>query len=396
MENISITGDRLLVISVKKTSCPDYRWKVEHDIPLPNLPYSLTMKRSDPTACSMKTTSTDEYGRVTTDKTVWSNFLTDNSTYFRSTNDLLDAKMASFLDHKSNKLLSKIKAQSLPIIMLYKERKETGRLLTMFADHLKFFMANWRHPTRVLKQLRWDYSSMSAKRLRTLKKRVMAADTLGNAWLQYRFAWRPLISDIASSLSAAADFEKKLHSFSQRVGDRFSFSVNNDVGNFGHDVGLIYHGQRDGWYGMTVNYVISDSTLSALGSLMDIPTTIWDAVPWSFVIDWAVDISTYLDLRNATMGTAFSSGCSSLFYKQTVSSPANYRTYYPSQLQYTLGVKPRRLYEVNGALAREDVSFTRSVLTSFPEPKLEYPLAASFTHLVDIFALVGQRFVKRL
>lgn len=399
MENVSITNGRLLVINVIKAKCPNFRNLVEAGLPLPDLPYSLTIKRSDPVAVSMSTVETSLRGKevvTTTSQYAWTSFMTDNSTNFQTVNALLASKMDDFARSKSNKLLSKIKSQSLPIIMLYKERKETGQLLTKFADHILYFLKNWKHPTRVLKQLRWDYSSKSTKWMRHLKRRIMACDTFGNAWNQYRFAWLPLVNDISEALKAASEYEKKIHTFSARVGDKFQFEVDKDVGTLGYDVGYIMHGVREGWYGMTVNYGISDTTLSALGSFMDIPTTIWDSVPWSFVIDWAVSISQYLDLQNATIGTSFSSGCTSVFYKQTVTSPGSYRTYYPDVVRYNIGVTPRRIYTITGGPSRSDVSFNRTVMTSFPRPRLEYPLNASFTHLVDTFTLISQRLIRHL
>lgn len=396
MENVNITSGRLLRINVVKNKCPDFRQRIANGIPLPNLPYSLAISKSDPVKVEMTTVEVDEYGKTRTSVDSWSTFMSDNSANFQAIDGLLASKLTEFSNHKSNKLLSKIKAQSLPIIMLYKERKETGRLLTKLADHITYFLKNWKHPTRVLKQLQWDYSSKSTKWLRTLKKRVVTCDTFGNAWLEYRFAWLPLINDISDSLKSASEFEKKIHTFSTRVGDEFHFKVDKDVGSLGYDVGDIMHGVREGWYGMVVNYGISDTTLSALGSLMDIPTTLWDSVPWSFVIDWAVNISQYLDLRNATIGTQFSSGCTSVFYKQTVTSPGSYRTYYPDVIRYNIGVKPRRLYTKTGGPSRSDVSFTRTVMTSFPSPKLEYPLNMSYTHLVDSFSLISQRLMRHL
>lgn len=307
----------------------------------------------------------------------------------------LESRMTSLLDYKTNKLLSKIKAQSLPLLMMYKERHETGKLVLGTLDTFMYCLKNLRHPKRVLFKLGvYDPQVHTYKLLKSLRKRTMSCKTAGEAWLQYRYAWLPLILDIQESLKAASEFEKKIHTFTNRVGSKFQFKVSDYTLN-PYNSKLIWGGrqagERKGHFAMGVYYSITDSSLQAASSLMDIPTTVWDMVPYSFVIDWFVDISTYLDLQNATIGTSFTSGWSSIFYTQKCYQTDVEVAYSPDIIRWMLsrsgGVTRWDKFHY---LPRVDVYFERKVLNSFPPPKLEYPMKTSLIHGIDTFFLIGQ------
>lgn len=390
MEDCNITSPYLDVVTVGKTKFPQYHEYVEKGWPLPNQPYSLKIKRAKPG----KTTLTIEYysdwtGRQTGIQTIdlGSGYLMDSHMMYQNAKSLADSRLAEFLDHKSNKLLSKIQAQALPLIQMYKERKETGKLVLGFLDDAIYTVRNLKHPKRILHRYGvYDAQKHNYKFLKSLKKRTLSADTAGNAWLQYRFAWTPLLHDIVDSYNAQAEREKKGKTFFNRVGDKFNFSLS-VAPDTGYGDRLLIN--REGWYGMSCSYHITDETLASVGSIDNIASALWDMGTYTFVIDWVVDISTYLGLQTATLGTSFSSGCSTLFYKDLLTFPATRYDYYPNAVTWQFGGR-RAIY--NSTISpRQDVWMKRDVLTSFPTPKLEYPLAATVKHGVDLFFLINQR-----
>lgn len=219
----------------------------------------------------------------------------------------------------------------------------------------------------------------------------MSCETAGDAWLQYRFAWKPLIHDIQDSVVAAAEYEKKMHTFFVRSGEKFEHSESVDYYNnplIGNDT---WTGKRKGWVGMGIGYTFTDITLSALSTFTNLPATAWDAVPWSFVIDRIVDVSSYLDLFDATSGAGFTNGYRTQFFTTTIVPSSNAVMYYPDIIRRFVH-RDGRTYHMsrNHCPPREDVYMKREVLYRFPDPKLIFPMSLKNEHLVDYAALLRQ------
>lgn len=398
MENYTGPGPDIDTVRVTKARFARYHEYITNGWPLPSLPYLLKISKGKARDYTLSGKFTpgllNKWDSAYKLPSSESGPALDTYTTKLVVADL-EARMVSLMDYKTNKLLSKIKAQSLPLLMMYRERHETGKLVLNALDTTLYCLKNLRHPKRVLFKLGvYDPQIHNYKFLKSLRKRTMSCKTAGEAWLQYRYAWTPLILDIQDSLRASSEFEKKLHTFTNRVGSKFSFKVSGytlNPYNSPYVWGGRQAGEREGHFGMGVYYSISDSSLSAAGSLMDIPTTVWDAVPWSFVIDWFVDISTYLDLRNATLGTSFTSGWSSIYYTQTCYQTDKEVNWRPDRFRYNLSASGGITEWDNfHYLPRVDVFFERKVLTSFPPVKLEYPMKTSVIHGIDSFFLIRQ------
>lgn len=132
-----------------------------------------------------------------------------------------------------------------------------------------------------------------------------------------------------------------------------------------------------------VFYRIDDATAALWSQFQDIPVVIWDSVPYSFVIDGLVNISQYLDLRNATMGVRFDSGYTSLKYLSVCKvTPRTFTN--PDGLADA----KRHVYTTYPS-ARYQLNFSRSILADFPSQMLEMPLLDYFnlTHITDLSAL---------
>lgn len=397
MENYTGAGPNIDIVYVEKAKFARFKEYIANDWPLPSLPYLLKISRGK--ARSYKVGGYCYPGLLNSDKGyALPPSLSGPALDAVQTKDVtsaLESRMSSLMDYKTNKLLSKIKAQSLPLIMMYRERHETGKLVTSFLDSWLYCLKNIRHPKKVLFKLGvYDPQVHNYKFLRSLRKRTMSCKTAGEAWLQYRYAWTPLILDIQEGLKASSEFEKKGKTFTNRVGSKFEFKVTGyplNPYNSKLQWGGRQAGERKGHFGCGVYYHITDSSLSALGSLMDVPTTVWDMVPYSFVVDWFVDISTYLDLRNATLGTSFTSGWASIYYTQTCYQTDKEINWSPSVLTWNLSASgSKTVYDNFHFLPRADVYFKRTVLTTFPPPKLDYPLKTSLIHGIDSFFLLAQ------
>lgn len=148
---------------------------------------------------------------------------------------------------------------------------------------------------------------------------------------------------------------------------------------------------------MRIKYSITDTSLQAITTLADPLATAWDLVPWSFIVDRFADIGSYLELRNATLGTTFRSG--SLSYKFEWNGKAEVpwvQTYYPNSLLWN-SVKGGYKYETYGVenSSMYELSTGRIVLTAFPPVQFEYPFRQGWKQVTDQIVLLRQILNKR-
>lgn len=396
MENVNIREPRLYV-NVVKTNTPNYAELVRSGAPLPDQPYALDIYRA-----GLGTWGTDtqsyEYGVPVGPLSVgtrYTGLLSDNYTECNTVKARLTARVNDVYDKRVNRLLSKIQGQSLSVGIMYRERKQTGELLTAFADKTAKTLKYWKSPAKVMQV--WGFRgkrNLSPRFTRRLRKKLAQCPDFGSVFLQYRFAWTPLWKDIEASLDASAAAESKLNQFRQAVGTPFQFEDDYDLSNLFSDSGNVWHGAIEGYVGGRVNYAISDVTLLTLGSLTNLAATAWDAVKWSFVIDRFINISQYLDLYDATIGTELLNGSMTVFYKLNVVCPKQYYTYYPDRLTWNKVRTGRKYTNVRTFPPREEVYMRRTILSEFPSPRLEYPVF-KWKHLADYFALLKQMFGKK-
>lgn len=397
MDDVSISNSsQLLLVSVHKNRFANYREYLAEGKPLPALPYSLTKTLSNGGSQSTTIKVTPLQGKyfkpsLTTSTAVVTPIFNTN-TKWQAMNSTFTAMTDEIKNNRRNKLLDKIQAQSLPLIEMYKERHQTSALILKFLDNVSFTIANFRNPKRILN--RWGVAhSTNNKSLAYLRRIGKKKISLGDKFLEYRFAWTPLYYDIEASLQAAEKGEKKFNTFKQTAGLPFYFdwSSGTDVGSDRR-----WYGQCGGWFGISVRYAISDSTLAGLSMITDPILTAWELMPWTWVIDRVADISSFLGRWNATVGTSFSSGCESFLRKQVLKPYADYTI--NETITGPSGSKANRITTVELLLApREDIAFTRTVLTAFPTPTLEFPLKqfSKYLYLTDYAAILKQRMSRR-
>lgn len=387
--NVDVSVGKRRFVFCDRHTLPNYHSLVKSGVSLPDLPYTLIKYRADP-------------GFVT-GKRLWNGFETvirpsepcfvqDNDYVRIATLPLLDEQVQRLIDGRRNKILKKIKGQSLPLLMLYKERHETGKLLTKFGDDMLFFLSHYKNPKAVLRHYglgrsKWDNNA----NIRRLYRQTMKKPSIGDAFLQYRFAWGPLYSDISDSLKAAEVAERKGKSFHQKASMNFNFHANAIPANTAYY--MSGSATVSGRFTIGYRYDITDATLAAASQIMDVETTLYDAIPYSFILDRLVNVSKYLDLRYATAGVSFSSGYESL-KKTYIFTP---RDRIAPLGPIVNGAPVMLAWNWGNVPPREDISFTRSILGAFNDPILEYPYKdfLDTKYLADYFFLIKQRFSRR-
>jgi hypothetical protein len=132
--------------------------------------------------------------------------------------------------------------------------------------------------------------------------------------LNYQFGWKPTIGDIANMLNSVTSFEQKLRLFRESLGaisNRNYLQLNRNIqksGNF--NLGDVHY--RVDWTASLSGRVkvhlkfryeplkVMTDTETNIRGLLDVlgfelnPRIIWDALPFTFVIDWFFGVGNWL------------------------------------------------------------------------------------------------------
>lgn len=161
---------------------------------------------------------------------------------------------------------------------------------------------------RPFKESRTILNKMLKYRKRHLGKTVeSAARASGNAWLEYRYGWQPVMMDADAIINNVHRVREKLDSkrLVARAGEKqsrsasASFTVSGGIPRLDSISGTV-SSTKNGRVGAGVLYDIKNRTTSEdLGSMFgtrpsDLPTTIWEAIPYSFVADWFINVGDWL------------------------------------------------------------------------------------------------------
>jgi hypothetical protein len=136
-----------------------------------------------------------------------------------------------------------------------------------------------------------------------------AARAKANAWLEYRYGWRPLISDVKTIVTDA----QKLHD--RAMGKRLVFrSTERQSGSKTvtfvdkRALGILASWPSTGSATRTQSVRVSagviaqysaesyaDAAMRTLGlRLCDVPSTAWEIIPFSFVVDWSTNVGKWI------------------------------------------------------------------------------------------------------
>lgn len=399
---------RYIAFSEDRHLTPDYHSRVANDLPLLPLPYSVSLDIGDKapiiyTANTFNASTKWPYTFWDADNIKhvvpigkWSGWYTMTKPeptprgikqWF---NPLVTSEVSDQLTKFDNGLLLKIKGQSLPILMALKERKQTAELITSFFQKSLTAIRHVRHPKKFFYSFMgrppraWERRRLANSYKRLRRKQINGLRvTVQDAFLEYRFAYTPLINDIV-------DIYKGVERAMQKGQDSFSRKVISKTVE-GKTPLFVYTGSTIDWTvtlqgHQKVFWTIDDASLALYSQFQSVGATVWDSVPYSFVVDGLVNISKYLECSNAVLGVKFLSGYRSL--KQIGVS----KVAYSKTNGKDLGAMPAQLL-TTGPSARYQLKFQRQLLTNFPEPRLEFPYKdyINLQHIVDLSALISQK-----
>lgn len=178
----------------------------------------------------------------------------------------------------------------------------TGEIVSDMAQTLSMI----RHPFKAASTLLTKMASFKKKRFGTTG--INSAKANASTWLEYRYGWRPLIGDMFS----VADAVNKI----RHRGDR-----RRSVSRSGLDAATtkscgFSHAGFGAWSGLTatgratvefkqrvgagvmyevVNRTTMENVVAMLGLRpSDVPATLWEIIPYSFVVDWFTNVGSWL------------------------------------------------------------------------------------------------------
>ncbi len=194
----------------------------------------------------------------------------------------------------------------------YIDHKNTWRGGNFFAE-LRETIHALRHPVQSFYRQTWDLAGKVREIGRIYTKRREYAKHIGDAWLAYAFGVKPLIADandaakalnrVKEQLGGTGHTQKRISGF----GRNQTHSVTRDV-----DLGSVVAGGTGlqcsyDRYLITTNTVryhgaisarLEDSTtlLEQFGvGAFDVLPAVWEAIPWSFAIDYFANVGEMID-----------------------------------------------------------------------------------------------------
>lgn len=154
--------------------------------------------------------------------------------------------------------------------------------------------------TKTFRMLASPFKSLTSYIGRTGKrkgKQQSFAETARSSWLEYRYGWRPFMREIESIVEALGK------SYSPRLTARAMRSQTDEASDsfVGSDSGVnipfTIVTKRELVIRAGILYV-HELALDGYQwgmSLRDLPSTAWELVPYSFVVDWFVNVSSFIE-----------------------------------------------------------------------------------------------------
>lgn len=147
------------------------------------------------------------------------------------------------------------------------------------------------------------------ERSRRRKTFTTLARACSSAWLEYRYGWKPLILDGASIIEQAHNLYYKAHKkrrrFVARSGDSFPATITGTLvvtpdvaGAYVSSGSAVLNINRTCNAGVICE-VLPQQTADQLAKVMgyrphDYVTTVWEIIPYSFVVDWFINVGDWL------------------------------------------------------------------------------------------------------
>lgn len=214
---------------------------------------------------------------------------------------------------------------------------------------------------------------------------------ISSAWLEFIYGWKPLMQDIYDAASEAAyiatgnmQFEGSARKRLDSVGD-----ISFDFQYYGRASAPLVAEHRQ-LARIEIVLANDDDSFARWGSVNPGSVT-WENVPYSFLVDWLYDVSSYLRAMETAMlyNNRFQSG-------YVVRSFLTEGTYHIKQSRQESGSFGSTLsYSVDARGWFKQTHHSREVLYQYPLPRLpSFNAELSVPRLLNLAALLGAKIKK--
>lgn len=250
-------------------------------------------------------------------------------------------------------------------------------------------LAELRQTVHLMKQLGGAFNQATARMARAaVQFRRNPWEKFRELWLTGRYGVRPIVYDFQNAADALANLSEKV----QRCIGRSTIPTQPDgqfdSGWIGYATTLDYRRQitrraevvHRGWASCAVSLGVN--TPLQVNPLV----TAWELIPYSFVVDWLIDIGSYVDTLQPQLAGDYEGIASSWKVKETLEMVVNYRG---------KGSSSGSWGDIKTIRTREQ--YVRSA-TSIPFPPLLGFARLDLWKVVDLAALfiTGQRRVHQI
>lgn len=232
------------------------------------------------------------------------------------------------------------------------------------------------------------------------KSAASVRKAISNTWLEYRYGWKPLIMDIQTGIREAQN--SSVRAFQERAVARHTIKISEEeIADGGGTVA--------GWYPVSCSRHLKIDATASAGVVFSVrnrkgadlavktagldsrsvPATLWEMIPYSFVVDWFVGVGPWLqaivpDPDANVIGTWVTSTVKT---RMTISNV---------KVEIYVGDPPRTLTLYGGDGSRETLSYVRKTDARLPILPQFKGNPLSLLHATDGLALMAQRITSGL
>lgn len=271
------------------------------------------------------------------------------------------------VDRCTTDFYNKLSEVSVNLLDLYRTRHETSNMITSNVNRLS-------RSIRLLKKGKWK---KAASALGVRSRGAPKSMEVPQRWLELQYGWKPLIQDIYN-IGNKAFHDPKIKVYKSVKAEKPWLATDKDGSSVS---GVIY----DRFAVSSLVQLKSDvlPTMQNLGVLN--PSLVaWEAVPYSFIVDWFYPVGDWLSALTASSGLVLSEGVRCRSYRIITSGYIVWMT--------GSGSKRKVLAQTYGE--SDYYSYTRVLgVGSVPTPSFQSPL--SLNHFANAMSLLATGFGRK-
>jgi len=273
----------------------------------------------------------------------------------------------SLRSEMGTKILGKLVDGNFNIAVALAEMRETLQFIRYSSDQIN----------TVRDLIRGRRYKAAAKRLNVVWRPEYASMSIAELWLAWKYGWVPLLQDIFGALNLLINGWTEyppLVEARARVKRELRDPLNGQF--YWHKMtGKVYIGMETKLF-----YTVEDAWLARLNGLglLNPLHVAWEAVPFSFVVDWFVPVGAFLEALTAPIGLKLVTGY------ETAIAKCDIKLRYARQCagpNLTLSGTPERLDVKHFCMKRNPIGV-------FPSPGLYLKNGFSTSHVLTTLALI--------